>query len=333
MILRRGSVLGILLFTFIVGVLPVQAQNAAQGVPARVAALQAQVDQALATIAQLQAALASQAGARQGGTVTPSQLQAAIEAQSLAWSTQLGEAMASQGSTWSAKLDAAVAVEAAARAAADTGLRGEIATEAAAREASVGPLLTLVPLSQYVSVSTGSINGLAGPHVIFSGANVHVRSGDSSRNSFTRNGLGNLVVGYNEPSGEPDAERSGSHNLVVGPNHRYNFGVGFVTGFASRLGGDAASVSGGAFNNAGAEFSSVSAGSNNWATGMYSSVSGGNGNTASGNTAAISAGGGNQATGDLSSVAGGANNTASGLFSTVGGGSGLTNAGSFTFIP
>ena len=315
--LKRGSVLGGLLCGLVL-LANTEAQAQGQGVPGRVAALEAQLDQALASIAQLKADLASEASARK----------AADEA--------LEASIGAAGGVTQAVLDAAIAGEAGERAAADAELDGRIDSEAAARaafDATMAPLLSLAPLGTYVSVSTGNLNGLAGPHVIFSGANVHIRSGHASRDSFTENGRGNLIVGYNEPSGAADHERGGSHNLVVGPNHRYNFGVGFVFGHASRLGGDGASVSGGMANTAGGEFSTVSAGSNNMASGAFSSVSGGDSNIASGNTAAISAGQMNQATGDLSSVSGGFNNNASGVFSTVGGGSNLVNAIGFTFVP
>src|SRR5690242_9838303 len=67
-------------------------------------------------------------------------------------------------------------------------------------------------LAPYVSVQTGPINGLAGPHVIFTGANVHIRSGSGSTDDDTTSqlggdgkgtltSLGNLVIGYDESPG------------------------------------------------------------------------------------------------------------------------------------
>ncbi len=59
----------------------------------------------------------------------------------------------------------------------------------------------VVPLTEAledcVRVFEGSLGGLPGPHWIFTGCNVHVRA----RNLATAaepNGLGNLVIGYNE---------------------------------------------------------------------------------------------------------------------------------------
>jgi hypothetical protein len=315
MSLKRGSVLGVFVLSLILGP-TVEAQS--QGVPGRIAALEAQLEQALATMAQLQASLASEASARQAADAA---LETSIQA-------------LTGGGVTQAVLDAAVAAEAAARSTADAALQGQIDNEAAARSALDATLAPLASLATYVTVDTGTINDLAGPHIIFTGANLHIRSGHFSGNSYTQNGRGNLVLGYNEPSDSTfPAERGGSHNLVVGPNHRYNFGVGLIVGGSSRLGNDGASVSGGFLNSAAGLFSSVGAGLRNDASGDFSSVAAGADNIASGNTSTVSAGQMNQATGDLSSVSGGFANTASGIFSTVGGGSNLTNSTAFTFVP
>lgn len=185
----------------------------------------------------------------------------------------------------------------------------------------------------YVSVQTGEINGLAGPHVIFSGANVHIRSG-SGHTAGALNGLGNLVIGYNEQGLVP-AARGGSHNLVVGTKHGYSSYGGLVTGngntisgeYASVSGGSgniasgpSASVSGGQGNTAGNYYASVGGGSGNSAGGFAASVSGGSGNTAGGEKAAVSGGSGNMATGFSASVSGGESNTASNNYASVGGG-------------
>jgi hypothetical protein len=346
MSLKRGSVLGLLVLCLVrVGSGDAQAQGNSgenrgnrygttqtvdgdggglSALRSQMAVMQAQLDQALAKIALLQAALNSEVSAREAGDAV---LQTTIAGLTPGVSLET--------------LNAAIAVEAGARATADASLEGQIANEVAARAAadatfaplsSVTPLTALVPLASYVTVASGDINGLAGPHVIFSGANVHIRSGHFSGDSLEQNGKGNLIVGYNE-SGYSPAERGGSHTVVVGPYHRYNFGVGLVAGYNNRLGGDGATIGGGFSNNAGGEFSTVSAGSNNNATNLLASVGGGDSNTASGSNAVVAAGQSNQATGDLSSVLGGTSNTASGLFSTVGGGSSVTNSDPFTFVP
>src|SRR2546430_1871826 len=61
----------------------------------------------------------------------------------------------------------------------------------------------VMDLAPYVSVDPHPINGVAGPHVIFTGVNVHIRSGSGATEDDTTN-LGNLIVGYNEPRGGTD---------------------------------------------------------------------------------------------------------------------------------
>jgi hypothetical protein len=316
MSLKRSSVFAVLVVGLVLG--PVDARAQSQGIPARIAQLETQLGQALATIGQLQAALSAEAAARQAADAA---LQASING-------------VSGGGVTLAVVEAAVGAEAAARAAADTSLQSNINAEAVARAAFDATLAPVSALAPYVTVNTGTLDNLAGPHIIFTGANVHIRSGHASANSYTENGRGNLILGYNEPSDSSfPEERGGSHNLVVGPNHRYNFGVGLIVGGSSRLGGDGASVSGGFMNSASAVFSAVSGGMRNDASGEFAAVSGGADNAASGTAASVSAGQLNQATIDLSSVSGGFNNVASGVFSTVGGGSGVVNAAPFTFVP
>ena len=314
MSVKRASVFAV----FVVGLVLGPVDAGAQGTSERVTQLETQLGHALATIGQLQAALTAETAARQAADTA---LQANISA------------LAGGGVTQSV-LDAALGAEAAARAAADASLQHSITAEANARAAFDSTLAPVSALAPFVTVTAGTIDNLAGPHIIFTGVNVHIRSGDASANSYTENGRGNLILGYNEP---PDpslpAERGGSHNLVIGPNHRYDFGVGFVVGGSSRLGSDGASVSGGFMNTASGLFGSVSGGLRNEASGEFAAVGGGADNAAAGAAAAVSAGQLNQAANDLSSVSGGFNNVASGIFSAVGGGSGVVNAVPFTFVP
>src|SRR3989442_9799617 len=129
------------------------------------------------------------------------------------------------------------------------------------------------------------INGLRGPHVILSGANVHVQSGlglTDDRQAGLASGLGNLVVGYNEGRVEEEVlvvlqpgDRHGSHNVIIGPEHRFSSVGGFVVGFHNTVSGDFASVSGGSTNTASGDFASVSGGVTNTASGADASASGG----------------------------------------------------------
>ena len=124
-----------------------------------------------------------------------------------------------------------------------------------------------------------------GNDVTIAGANLHIVNGTGTTTG-TVNGLGNLIVGYNEVRGSGD-DRTGSHNLVVGKEHNYSSFGGLVAGYYNTISGRYASVSGGSVNVAGGSSSSVSGGSGNEASGTDSSVSGGYYNQA-GNTNANS---------------------------------------------
>ena len=181
---------------------------------------------------------------------------------------------------------------------------------------------TLEDLTQFQIVVPGEINGLAGPHLIFEGVNLHIESGSGSTDDGgSPSGLGNLVVGYNE---EPfvllAGDRDGSHNIVLGPEHKYLSTGGFVAGERNTISGLSASVGGGFVNVASGLASSVSGGIANTADGSFSSVSGGRGNGASGSESSVSGGLNNTASGIRASVSGGVSNLASGGSSSVSGG-------------
>jgi hypothetical protein len=67
-----------------------------------------------------------------------------------------------------------------------------------------------------------------GNDITISGANLHVNDGSGSTDGPV-NGLGNVVIGYNEPRGSGD-DRSGSHNLVIGSRNNYSSHGGLVAG-------------------------------------------------------------------------------------------------------
>jgi len=161
-----------------------------------------------------------------------------------------------------------------------------------------------------------------GDDVFFEGCNVHVRSGSGATNGDTGagasvNGLGNLIVGYNEGGGfgadgfyGSDDDKSGSHNLVVGPAHSYSSYGGLVAGEDNNVSARAASVSGGGGNIASGYMSSVSGGYENTASGESSSVSGGTRNIANSGASSVSGGEENTASDSASSVSGGHQNIA-----------------------
>src|SRR3954470_19896162 len=142
-------------------------------------------------------------------------------------------------------------------------------------------------LDPFVSVDPNPEIGVAGPHIIFSGANLHIVSGSGTTDDGgTPLGLGNLIIGYDEdPAQNPTqtglpldpGDRGGSHNLVIGRFHRFTqaaFG-GLVAGETNTISNVSASVSGGVRNTASGQNASVSGGDSNIASGSAASVSGG----------------------------------------------------------
>lgn len=162
------------------------------------------------------------------------------------------------------------------------------------------------PVTLPACLTTEAVEGQTKDDIVFNGCNVHVRDGSGDTGGEV-NGLGNLIVGYNETPG--DDTRTGSHNLVVGPNHSYTSSGGFVTGFDNEISGPFSSVTGGNENTASGSSSSVSGGYRNRANGNNSSITGGQSNIASGYLSSISGGYQNQANGNTSSISGGNSNT------------------------
>ena len=172
-----------------------------------------------------------------------------------------------------------------------------------------------------------------GSEIIFSGVNVKIVNGTGTTNG-TPNGLGNLIVGYDEDR-STGSDKSGSHNIVVGSYHNYSSYGGLVAGYNNEVSGVYSSVSGGAFNTASGGDCSVSGGCNNTASGPCSFVGGGggvfpeDGNEAFASYSAI-LGGFKNVTGDVASndhsigqdstVSGGNGNIASGKYASISGG-------------
>lgn len=180
------------------------------------------------------------------------------------------------------------------------------------------------------------------PTARFSGVNVQIVNG-SGATGAKNNGLGNLVVGYNEKDSggayfcsegaiEDGAkckgsgytwdknQRTGSHNLVVGIFNSYTSFGGVAIGANNIINRRYASVTGGRGNRASGEFSTVGGGRLNVAQGHDSSVTGGYANGAYGGYSSVSGGGESIADGPYTSVSGGNQNTAAGEYSVVAGG-------------
>jgi len=180
----------------------------------------------------------------------------------------------------------------------------------------------LADLEDYLSVDTST------DAVTFSGANVYIQSGGGSTDAAV-NGLGNLVIGYDEDSGD---DKTGSHNLVVGPEHTYSSYGGLIAGYDNALEAPHAAVSGGGLNTASGWYASIAGGWDNDSTGSASAVLGGYENAAGGDSTAIAGGWHNVATGDSTAVSGGAWNTASVDSSVVSGGYGGSAAHTYATV-
>ncbi len=192
----------------------------------------------------------------------------------------------------------------------------------------------LPSLATVIRLEHKPLNGLKGPHLIFEGVNVHIRSGSGA--SYDRNvstGLGNLIIGYNEqPTDLEPHDRNGAHNLIIGGQHKFRSTEGFVAGFNNTLSSPSSSICGGFENETNGLFATIGGGVNNEASGLFSYVSGGLGNTASSNSSSVSGGSGNTASGTRASVSGGRLNTASGEGASISGGRLNTASGRWASI-
>lgn len=177
------------------------------------------------------------------------------------------------------------------------GAKGEC--EGTATAVEVPPpaeMKTLVEILPHVSYSAEGVGKQ--PTIQFSGVNLQIVNGTGTMK--TTNGEGNLVLGYDEKSGE----QTGSHNLVIGNGQEF-------TGIAD-----------------------IVAGKNNKMLGNWSAVLGGFNNTVSATTAAVVVGGqDNTASGEFAWVGGGYKNLAEGKYSSVFGGKELIAKENYEAIP
>ncbi|MFH1807566.1 MAG: hypothetical protein ABIJ09_02385 [Pseudomonadota bacterium] len=197
-----------------------------------------------------------------------------------------------------------------------------------------------------VETKTDSLRVL-GNTLRFEGVNVQIVNNLGSTIGGA-NGTGNLILGYDEArvsaDGQGASDKSGSHNLVVGPKHNYTSNGGIVGGQLNSIRDASCSVLGGYANSATEQVAVVLGGMWNVGSGAGSVVAGGRNNRASGATSAVLGGGsdqaymGNQAWADYSVVVGGRDNLAGsgiGFDRTVGEGSvvlaGYQNVGSGRF--
>ncbi|GEM_PF-3483348 len=177
-------------------------------------------------------------------------------------------------------------------------------------------------LLQYLAADTTN------HEVVFTGANVLIQSGSEASDegcpdeeastgdsgdtggvaSTCLTGLGNLIIGYDEDSGDDD--KTGSHNLVVGPRHTYDSYGGVVFGDDNAISGPWAGVLGGDHSVASGDAAVVIGGSTNTASGLLSVVLGGSDVQGIGEYSVAAGGQSNEASGNFSTVVGGYQNAA-----------------------
>lgn len=169
-------------------------------------------------------------------------------------------------------------------------------------------------LDAFVSINpngTGPDMGVNGPNIYFRGANIHIVSG--SGQTYDSSGLGNLIIGYDETVPivylNP-GDRSGSHNLVVGPYHLFTQSAvgGCVFGKNNSIYAQGTTVLGGELNRAFGDKSSIVGGLVNSTYGFDSTVVGGSGGTSGsfgGQGSVVLGGEGGAAKGDFSVTLGG----------------------------
>lgn len=198
-----------------------------------------------------------------------------------------------------------------------------------------------------------------GQTVRFTGVNVQIVSGAGKTDAQPPNGLGNLIIGYNELRGEvgdcdeeqaPSCDypwagcpgrdenwcncwnsRWGSHNIIVGSGNNYDGSGGFVGGRFNAIGASYSSVVGGRCNLTENRLATVSGGLANRAAGEGATVAGGERNYAGGENSAVVGGDGSAALGTRS-IAGGAYNGARGFASSAIGGLGNEANGEYSSV-
>lgn len=153
-------------------------------------------------------------------------------------------------------------------------------------ESQVRKLTTEVhSLTSEVAALKGLTTGLSRAKVdghetlVISKENVQIVNGTGSET--TTNGLGNLILGYND-NGQSE-QRNGSHNLVLGDDNGYNSYGGIVGGTLNDIYGPYASVIGGTGNGASGAEAVVVSGRFNGASSRLAAILGGYQGTVSSN--------------------------------------------------
>lgn len=157
--------------------------------------------------------------------------------------------------------------------------------------------------------------------VVLTGVNLQLVNGIGS--SITKNGTGNLILGYNELGHIGGDDRTGSHYLVFGRRANYSGAMGLVGGEQNAVAGLGNSVVSGAGNRIESSclHGMIAAGSSNAVVETGGFVGSGTGNVVSALTSAILGGNSNRAGEGVDvAIAGGKDCAAGGFASAVGGG-------------
>lgn len=123
----------------------------------------------------------------------------------------------------------------------------------------------MAPLHNYVLVDT------ANHHVKFTGANVYVQSGSGATDGAV-NGLGNLIVGYDEANTWKTSDKSGSHNLIIGTGNNYSSWGSAIFGTENESTAPVSAVLGGDRNTVAYEGAVIVTGYQNEANAAYSAI-------------------------------------------------------------
>lgn len=149
----------------------------------------------------------------------------------------------------------------------------------------------LAPVTREDGVGTGT-------EWTLTGVNLNVRNGlgstagipffDATTGDPVTNGLGNIVIGYNEASDIIGGDRTGSHNLVLGLRNTYESIGGLVGGTDNRIAGPLSSVLSGSQSSADGRASVILTGHRNQTKDRWGVVATGAFNTAGDNGMVVS---------------------------------------------
>jgi len=217
-------------------------------------------------------------------------------------------------------------------------------------------LSDLIALNNSLSIET--VNGVR--TVRLSGVNLQIVNGLD--NTESRNGAGNVIIGYDEPNIATKImcslataagtgafltneaacvgaggvvltrQKTGSHNLVLGSQNSYSSFAGIIGGRESFITAPYAASISGIGNLASGSFAVNVSGTGNHATGLTAATLAGNSNTASGSNASVSGGTGNIASSVGTTVSGGSTGIASGPQSNISGGIRNQSSGPFSHV-